>query len=157
MDPNFFDPKLYPACVSSKLCEFITFHNSKWEEESQNNNIAKVLSTGVVTSPNYPDYYPNNLDKKETIKVDFGKILRLQFTHFAVAGDPSSCSSDYIKVTDGDGTTLMDKTCNWWGQLPSITSNTNTVEIFFHTDDSGRSTGWSLIWIAFTPGVKSLN
>ena len=144
----------------------ITFRNSKWEEESQNNNIAKVLSTGVVTSPNYPDYYPNNLDKKETIKVDFGKILRLQFTHFAVAGDPSSCSSDYIKVTDGDGTTLMDKSCgtsshipasSWYFQPPSITSNTNMVEIFFHTDETYGAAGWSLTWIAVTPGVKSLN
>ena len=124
--------------------------------QSDANNIAKVLSTGVVTSPNYPDYYPNNLDKKETIKVDIGKILRLEFTDFAVYSHPSSCSSDYIKVTDGDGTTLMDKSCGY-GRPPNITSITNTVEIFFHTSEGGRRTGWNLTWIAATPGVKSLN
>ena len=145
----------------------ITFRNSKWEEESQNNNIAKVLSTGVVTSPNYPDDYPHNLDKKETIKVKSGKILRLEFTYFYVNGNPSGCSDyDYIKVTDGDGTTLMDKSCgdssrdpshSRYFQPPKITSITNTVEIFFHTSEGGRQTGWNLTWIAATPGVKSLN
>ena len=142
------------------------------EEESQ--SVTKVLSTGVITSPNFPGDYPNNLDKKETITVEFGKILRLEFTHFAVYSHPSSCYSDYIKVTDGDGTTLMDKSCGfdysenenlqnaessggWYFQPPNITSNTNTVEIFFHTDDSGGREGWNLTWIAVTPGVKSLN
>ena len=122
--------------------------------------------TGVVTSPNHPDNYPNNLDKTETLQVESGKILRLEFTYFYVYDYPSSCS-DYIKVTDGDGTTLMDKSCGssefdpsdpYYFQPPNITSNTNTVEIFFHTGDTVRSlTGWSLTWIAVTPGVKSLN
>ena len=30
MGPNFFDPKLYPACASSKLCEFIVKAASWW-------------------------------------------------------------------------------------------------------------------------------
>merc|ERR1719350_896022 len=43
-------------------------------------------SEGNVTSPNHPDNYPNNLDKTVTLQVESGKILRLEFTHFAVFG-----------------------------------------------------------------------
>ena len=119
-----------------------------------------LKATGVVTSPNHPDNYPNNLDKTETIEVESGKILRLEFTNFAVwACDITNCQCDYVKITDGDGTTLMDNSCGssswapsspYYFQPPTITTKTNTVEIFFHTDRSTTRSGW----IAVTPGLK---
>ena len=75
----------------------------------------------------------------------------------------STCQFDYVKITDGDGTTLMDNSCGSSSLDPSnpgyfqpstITTRTNTVEIFFHTDASGTRPGWSLSWIAVTPGSK---
>ena len=42
------------------------------------------FATGVVTSPNYPDVYPNNLEKTDTIKVEEGLIISLQFTAFDI-------------------------------------------------------------------------
>ena len=68
------------------------------------------LTPGVVTSPSHPDNYPDNIDKKELITVDTGKILRLEFTAFAVKVDGSitTCPTDFVRITDGDGTTLMD-------------------------------------------------
>ena len=127
--------------------------------------------TGVVTSTNHPGLYPHNMDKTETIEVESGKILRLEFTHFAVYGVPSYCESDdFVKITDGDGTTLMDNSCGYSSSDPSsssyflppiITTRSNRVEIFFHTDASDTSsgwtrTGWSLSWSAVTPGEKAL-
>ena len=44
-----------------------------------------LLATGVVTSPNYPGNYPNSLEKAETIKVEEGLIISLQFTAFDIA------------------------------------------------------------------------
>ena len=41
-----------------------------------------MKATGVLTSPNYPDNYPHNLNKIEAIEVESGKILRLEFTAF---------------------------------------------------------------------------
>ena len=124
------------------------------------------FSTGVVTSPNYPDDYPHNLDKTQTLQVETGKILRLEFTRFAVyACDITTCPCDYVKITDGDGTTLMDNSCgysswdpsdSYYFQPPTITTRTSTVEIFFHTDRRFTTTGWSLTWIAVTPGLKDL-
>ena len=117
------------------------------------------LIAGVVKSPNYPGNYSNNLAKTETIEVESGKILRLEFTHFAVqdCGNISTCSCDFVKIRDGDGITLMDRSCGYSSIEPShrsfflppiILTGTNRVEIFFGTDDDYTSTGWSLGWSA---------
>ena len=140
-----------------------------------------LKATGVVTSPNHPDNYPRNLDKTQTIEVESGKILRLEFTHFAVrtCGDITDCSCDFVKITDGDGTTLMDNSCGHssrdpsdsdnscgysdedpshekYFQPPIIMTRSNRMEVFFHTDGSKTHTGWSLSWSAVTPGEKAL-
>ena len=131
-----------------------------------------MRATGIVTSPNYPDNYPNNIDKTQSIEVESGKILRLEFTRFAVhvCDDITTCPCDFIKITDGDGTTLMDNSCGYSSVTPSssvyflppiITTVSNRVEIFFHTDAIGTmtgwaTTGWSLSWSAVTPGENAL-
>ena len=144
------------------------------------NNFEFILkASGVVTSPNHPDNYPRNLDKTQTIEVESGKILRLEFTAFAVeAYDISTCPYAFVKITDGDGTTLMDNSCGHSSRDPSdsdnscgysdhpssslyflppiITTKSNRVEIFFHTGGDGTESGWSLRWSAVTPGEKAL-
>ena len=96
--------------------------------------------------------------------MESGKVLRIEFTFFAVWIAPM-CPNDYVNVTDGDGTTLMGKGCGYLNRSPTssgyfkppiITTMTNTVDIFFHTDGSGTQTGWSLNWAAVTPGLKPL-
>ena len=97
--------------------------------------------------------------------MESGKILRLEFTHFAVeACNMATCPCDYVRIKDGDGTTLMDNSCgyssldpsNWVYFLPPIiTTRSNRVLIFFHTDGSVTDSGWSLSWSAVTPGEKA--
>ena len=113
--------------------------------------------TGIVTSPNHPGNYPGNLDKTEIIEVESGKILRLEFTSFAVyiCGGVTTCLCDFVKITDGDGTTLMDNSCGNF-LPPIITTRSNRVEIFFHTDGSDTYSGWSLSWSALTLGERAL-
>ena len=109
-----------------------------------------LLATGNVTSPNYPDNYPNNLEKIETIQVEQGLILSLQFTAFDIEAD-STCDYDHLTITDGDGTTLMEKSCGT--TLPAdITSTSNIVKLVFSTDGSQTRPGWSVSWSAVTPG-----
>ena len=121
------------------------------------------LIKGEVTSPNHPGHYPHSLDMKEQITVESGKILRLEFTHFAVwtCGNIATCPCDFVTITDGDGTTLMDNSCGYsdidpsssrYFQPPIITSFTNTVEIYFHTNDEDARSGWSLVWAAMAAG-----
>ena len=58
---------------------------------------------------------------------------------------------DHLTILDGDGTTLMEKSCG--SSLPAaITSRTNSVTLIFSTDDSYAKTGWSVNWTAVTPG-----
>ena len=91
----------------------------------------------------------------------------MQFTAFDVQSE-SSCSFDYVTIKNGDGTTLMEKTCgpnyytgefytggqNIGSSLPAaLTSTSNTVEIYFHTDSSSSKSGWRLTWRAVTPGA----
>ena len=74
----------------------------------------------------------------------------MQFTAFDVESD-STCSYDHLTIKNGDGTTLMEKTCG--SSLPAaVTSTNNTVEIYFHTDYRNTESGWSLTWRAVTPG-----
>ena len=75
----------------------------------------------------------------------------MQFTAFNVESD-SLCSYDYVTIKNGDGTTLMEKACG--SSLPAaLTSTSNTVEIYFHTDNIGSYSGWRLTWRAVTPGA----
>ena len=60
----------------------------------------------------------------------------------------------------------MDKSCGYshldpsdsdYFMPPNITTRSNRVEIFFHTDGGGWMVdGWSLSWSALTPGEKAL-
>ena len=122
-----------------------------------------TITPGVISSPNHPDDYPHNLDKTEYVEVETGKILRLEFTAFAVwvGGDINTCTADFVRITDGDGTTLMDNSCgyldrdpsdSYYFQPPIITSKTNKVEIYFHTNDNNATSGWSLRWTAVAEG-----
>ena len=107
----------------------------------------------------------------ETIKVKQGLILSLQFTAFDIEPAFQSPCNDHLTITDGDGTTLMEKSCgstllppygvlvgnNVIGtSLPAnIISKSNVVKLLFITDqvDKGRS-GWSVSWSAVTPGER---
>ena len=127
--------------------------------------ILNLKATGVVTSPNYPLWYPHNLEKTQTIQVESGMMLRLEFTKFAIyaCNDITTCPCDYVKITDGDGTTLMEKSCGYSSNTdpsssiyflpPIIMTRSNTVDIIFKTGSSTTEDGWSLRWSAVTPGL----
>ena len=107
--------------------------------------------TGVVTSPNFPDDYPHNLYKTETIKVRDGLTISLQFIDFDIHIASSGYCYDHLAIMDGNGTTLMEESCG--SSLPAkITSTTNTVDLIFITSSVNSKPGWKVIWSAVTPG-----
>ena len=125
--------------------------------------ISKTANPGEITSPNYPESnYPNNLEKTETIQVKRGMVLRLEFTDFAVEWEPT-CQYDYVRITDGDGTILMNNSCGFSSVDPSephfflptvMNSRTNSMSIFFRTNNVRTDPGWSLSWTEVVPGKK---
>ena len=113
---------------------------------------------GVVTSPNYPDEYPNDLQNTTTIKVEKGMIIALKFTAFDVEqgeyafspGSASPCLFDHLTIKDGDESTLMEKTCG--NALPKdLVSKSNVVKLHFKTDEIVTKSGWSVTWSAEKP------
>ena len=92
-----------------------------------------------------------NLRKTEIIEVEEGLVVEMQFTAFNV-DFVELCNLDYVTIKNGDGVTLMEKTCG--SSLPAaVSSKSNRVEIYFHTDGSGSKSGWRLTWRAVTPGA----
>jgi len=110
-----------------------------------------LFSTGVVTSENYPNNYPNNLLRTEVIEVEQGLILFLEFSAFDIHSFSSFSCDDHLIIKDGDGTTLMEKSCG--SSLPAvITSRSNMIKVVFSTDGSSTRSGFSLSWTAVTLG-----
>ena len=89
--------------------------------------------------------------------------MRLEFTFFAVEWEPE-CQYDFVRITDGDGTILMNNSCGYSAVDPSepnyflpsiITTNTNNASIFLRTNNHRTEPGWSLSWTAMTPSLSS--
>ena len=93
--------------------------------------------------------------------------MRLEFTSVQIWWD-DTCSKDYVRITDADGTLLLEKACGYsdrgsslssFFKPPIITSRTNAVDIYFHTESvsSSSQAGWSLKWTAVVPGEIHLH
>ena len=118
---------------------------SQVEAESSIPNEPTSLPThGVITSPNYPEDYPNGLDFQKTIVVDKGYVVSISITDLGLDHSNEYCT-DYLEIKDGDGTLLeflSNQGCCYYFQ-----SHTETVFLLFHTErDSQTERGWKLEW-----------
>ena len=80
---------------------------------------------------NFSTNYHNVLRKTETITVDEGLVLRLEFKAFGIENH-GRYAFNHLKVVDGDWTILMDKTCST-ALPPVLISDTNHVSTGFET------------------------
>ena len=103
-----------------------------------------ITSSGTLSSPNFPSIYPNSHEKTEAILVKEGYLVKIKFVHFDV-GKTFGCRGDYLEITDGDGTILMDRRCGFT-LPPVIFSRTKAVFVTFRTDGQEARTGWKLEW-----------
>ena len=81
------------------------------------------LSTGVVTSPNYPCNYPKNLNRTTTITAKEGMVVELEFTAFN-----TKSGRDTLTILDNDGFVLSQERS---GDClpPKMWSRTNVVHL----------------------------
>jgi len=117
----------------------------EWSSSPSPSGERELATSGVLTSPNFPERYLNRLDIVKKIQVPEGNTIRIRFTDFDC--EPQH---DTVTITDKDGTRLglfdgMANSDDDW-QTKEIISKTDTVEVLFHTDGSRSYTGWRLDW-----------
>merc|ERR1719341_1727686 len=114
----------------------------EWSSSPSSSGERELATSGVLTSLNFPENYLNGLDILQKIQVPEGNTIRMRFTDF-------NCEVKYdtVTITDKDGTRLglFDGEHDDW-RTKEMVSNTDTVEVLFHTDSSGTRTGWRLDW-----------
>ena len=108
---------------------------------------------GAMTSPNYPEKYPNNVNITHTIRVPEGEKIRILFTDFNVGSSSYGLISkaDYVTITDKDGTRLAHHDVfSWLSPTEKETvSNSNTVFVTFVASEFLNFDGWRLEWGEF--------
>ncbi|XP_063777593.1 cubilin [Pseudophryne corroboree] len=115
---------------------------------------AYTQETGVVSSPNYPNNYPNNRECVYTLTADINKQIMLNFTHFSLERT-SDCIKDYVELRDGGYhiSPLLGRFCS--GLPPVVISHSNRLWIKFRSDSSYTSTGFAAHWESATTGCGS--
>ncbi|XP_068020168.1 mannan-binding lectin serine protease 1 isoform X2 [Melanerpes formicivorus] len=103
--------------------------------------------SGVITSADFPSPYPKSSDCLYRIELEEGFFITLSFDDsFDVEDHPEvTCPYDYIKIKAGQR-----EFGPFCGEKPPgpIETQTNSVQILFHSDNSGENRGWKLSYTA---------
>ena len=99
-------------------------------------------------SPNYPNKYNANTNKKFKVWVETGKKIELTVKEFELeASSYSSCSYDFIYINDRDDGILMSEKC---GKMlikdSQILSTSNCIRIQFTSDVQTQEKGFKFEW-----------
>ncbi|XP_041458355.1 cubilin-like [Lytechinus variegatus] len=100
--------------------------------------------TGVFSSPNYPNNYPNNRDCVWTINAPVGNQVSINFTDFNLEAH-SSCVYDYVTIRNGgyESSPLVGTYCGSSINPTTFISHSHQMRINFHSDASVTATGFS--------------
>lgn len=133
---------------SQKSCEIQEIHG-------------KIVSSGYLTSPNYPFSYPSNQDCLFNITASANLVIHLTFTHFHLEGralHSNQCLNDYliVIVVDRQGREHVgERYCG--DQLPEpLHTMQNLVYIRFHSSHTDEYSGFRLRYQFLTEGLLLL-
>ena len=111
----------------------------------------------TLTSPNYPNSYMNNLDKYYFIEAAENHVIKIVFDMFAVElCEENLCWCDALTIQEGtpdealsfftfNGTARM---CGQMCNSGDIVSQSNKLTVWFSTDASLTTRGWSFTYEA---------
>ncbi|KAI8512401.1 calcium ion binding [Branchiostoma belcheri] len=102
-----------------------------------------LAGSGYVTSPNYPNNYPNNIECTYRIAASPGMLVFIRFIdEFGLEGNQDgTCKYDYIRVVV-NGTETLGTYCGTEGPPEGITGA--TVDVTLKTDFAIRRKGFRL-------------
>ncbi|KRY12598.1 Tolloid-like protein 1 [Trichinella patagoniensis] len=105
---------------------------------------------GSLTSPNFPNLYPNKKRCVWEIKAHSQYRIFLNFTHFDLEGVLTNCEYDYVKVTSVDAEGAVAKVhgqfCGRIAPQFLLTSETSHLRIKFVTDSSVQKSGFAAVY-----------
>jgi len=102
-------------------------------------------TSGCITSQDWPQNYPNNIDCSITIHASPNHTIRLAIVELSLEYSVS-CQYDYLEIRDGDAEdSLVDTYCGHVSPHQLI-SSTQDVYITFHSDVSWSASGYKLEW-----------
>ncbi|XP_072900570.1 suppressor of tumorigenicity 14 protein-like [Hemitrygon akajei] len=100
---------------------------------------------GTLTSPNYPHYYPPNINCVWRIMVpDPSFQFRIQFPALKLEGVQPGCEKDWISVNGI-------RYCGEHYRTVVVPSASNTLIVKFHTDASASGVGFRAEYSSFNP------
>uniref|UniRef100_A0A8R1DVH8 CUB domain-containing protein n=1 Tax=Caenorhabditis japonica TaxID=281687 RepID=A0A8R1DVH8_CAEJA len=105
---------------------------------------------GIVTSPNFPENYPNNAFCSYLLTAQAGNIIELEFVAFN-----TEAGYDVLYVYDGpnNASTMIGKFSG--KQIPSIILSTgNSIYMFFSSDLVNNFSGFSAVYTQISANNK---
>ncbi|XP_071942939.1 cubilin-like isoform X2 [Antedon mediterranea] len=109
---------------------------------------------GVLTSPNYPSNYANNLDCQWHIVVSPGRTIQVNITEFQLQTS-TNCDSDYLQFFNGESTNSpalgQPKYCGSVG-VTMLTTSSNLVVVKMVTDENTNNRGFRIVFTALQTG-----
>ncbi|XP_077993791.1 cubilin-like [Glandiceps talaboti] len=147
-------PDTYTSSGNAMYLKFKTDSSTSHKGFSLTYSIATCGGTvsgeaGIITSPNYPGNYDNNLECDWYIRGPTGHYLTFSFDAFSLAGSDATCNTgDYLDIAERNLThvgPLIDTFCGT--SLPaSVDTSDSYAHITFVTDGTDVSTGFQLQW-----------
>ncbi|XP_063296895.1 hatching enzyme 1.2-like [Pelobates fuscus] len=146
---------IIPPLVSSNNNLLMEFVSNQKPSQSKFKVIYKEVSfggiftrdVGYVTSPKFPNRYPDNEDATYLIIAPSGKKVSLDFRiiQLVYCKFTCSCICDYIIIIDGPSINgrVMGKLCGF-ALPPPMVSTQNVVIILFHSDSLKGAAGFQL-------------
>ncbi|KAG1661332.1 Cubilin [Nymphon striatum] len=112
--------------------------------------------SGVIKSPNFPNYYPHHRNCIWNIKVKEGHQIMLNVTDFHLENN-TDCKYDFLEIRNGDSVfaPLIGKYCGV--DIPKlIPSHTNVLRIQFKTDTNQAAPGFRIYYDGTTTGCGGI-
>ncbi|KAG7161827.1 Cubilin-like 2 [Homarus americanus] len=108
---------------------------------------------GMISSPNYPEYYPHQRTCEWTISVAVRHQIRLTFVDVEIE-EADNCGFDSLEIRNGkyDTSPLMTKICSRNKTVPEVFSHNHQLYLKFRSDPSVSYEGFKLFWDAAATG-----
>ena len=107
--------------------------------------LSSQVKAGTLTSPKFPNDYPDHVDEYTTLTADEGEVIELRFDMIDIEGENPECKYDSVAVYDTNGGQLC-KLCGRSTSRKVFRSSGRNMTVRFYSDWSGCKEGFTAHW-----------